>query len=233
MNQQNELLQAHVETLYVLDASGDMHTTNEPYPPGRRRAPAFHLGWTGRGYVSCFRHDVPAERRRQIEDLVASQWPFQSSEEPPEKDRYVEILGDYCKGRGGAGPAFIVPEGELPAGDATLVSQDNAHILQPNFAGWREEVDDVQPFYTVVVDDRAVSTCGTVRRSVHGIEAGVDTLEGYRRRGYARRAVAAWCRAARQEGLIGFYSTSWSNMVSRALADSLGLRQFAIEFSVS
>ena len=43
MNQQNDLLQAHIETLYVLDACGDMRTTNEPYPPGRRQAPAFHL----------------------------------------------------------------------------------------------------------------------------------------------------------------------------------------------
>ena len=94
-------------------------------------------------------------------------------------------------------------------------------------------MDDVQPFYAVVVDNRAVSACGTVRRSALGIEAGVDTLEGYRRRGYARRAVAAWCRVAREEGLIGFYSTSWSNVASRALADSLGLQQFAVEFSVS
>jgi hypothetical protein len=78
-----------------------------------------------------------------------------------------------------------------------------------------------------------VSTCGTVRRSVHGIEAGVDTLEDYRRRGYARRAVAAWCRAVRQENLIGFYSTSWSNEASLALANSLGLMPFAVEFSVS
>ena len=233
MNWQSELLQAHVETLYVLDDSGDMCTTNEPHPPGRRRAPAFHLSWTDWDYVFCFRHDVPVERRRQVEELVASQWPFRSSEEPPEKDRYVEIRGEYCKGRGGAGPAFVVPEGELPTGDATLVTRDNAHILQPGFAGWREEVDDVQPFYAVVVDDRAVSTCGTVRRSALGIEAGVDTLEGYRRRGYARRAVAAWCRAAREEELIGFYSTSWSNVASRALADRLGLQQFAIEFSVS
>ena len=233
MNRQSELLQAHVETLYVLDDSGDMRTTNEPHPPGRRRAPTFHLGWTDRDYVFYFRHGVPTEKRRQVEELVASQWPFQSSEEPPEKNRYVEILGEYCKGRGGAGPAFIVPEGELPAGDATLVSQDNAYILQSGFAGWREEVDDVQPFYAVVVDNRAVSACGTVRRSALGIEAGVDTLEGYRRRGYAWRAVAAWCRVAREEGLIGFYSTSWSNVASRALADSLGLQQFAVEFSVS
>ena len=173
------------------------------------------------------------ERRQKVRDLVASQWPFLSPKGPPEKDRYVEILREHCKGRRGSGPAFVVPEGELPAGDATPVTRDNVHVLEPDFAGWMEEVDVTQPFYAVVVDGQAVSVCRTVRRSERGIEAGLDTLEGYRRRGYARRAVAAWCRAAREEGLIGFYSMSWSNAASCALADSVGLEQFAVEFSVS
>ena len=233
MNQQKDLLQTHIKTLYVLDANGDMRTNNVPFAPARRQAPAFHLGWTDRGYVSCFRYDVPTDRRGQIRNLVASQWPFPGPKGPPEKNRYVEILSEYCKGRRGSGPAFIAPEGEPPAGDATPVTRGNIHVLQPDFPGWMEEVDASQPFYAVVVEGRAVSTCGTVRRSVCGIEAGVNTLEGYRRRGYAKRAVAAWCRAARQEGLIGFYSTSWSNAASCALADSLGLKQFAVEFSVS
>ena len=71
MNQQEELLQIHIETLYVLDDNGDMRATNWPREPGRRRAPAFHLGWTERGYVSCFRHDVPTDRREQGRELVA------------------------------------------------------------------------------------------------------------------------------------------------------------------
>ena len=233
MNPQNDLLQAHIETLYVPDASGDMRTTNEPYSPGRRQAPAFHLGWTDRDYVSCFRHDVPTERRREIRDLVASQWPFPNPEDPPEKNRYVEILSEYCKDGWDIERAFILPEGELPTGDATLITRDNAHVLEPDFANWMEEVDDGQPFYAVVIKGRAVSACRTVRRSVRGIEIGVKTSEGYRRRGYARRAVAAWCQATRQEELIVFYGTSWSNDASFGLANSLGLKQFATELSIS
>ena len=191
------------------------------------------MGWTDEDCVLCFRHDVPAERRQQVRDLVASQWPFPSPKGPPEMDRYMEILSEYCTGRRGSGPAYIVPECKRPAGDATPVTRDNVHVLEPGFANWMEEVDATQPCYAVVVDGQAVSVCRTVRRSGRGIEAGIDTLEGYRRKGYAKRAVAAWCRAARQEGMIGFYSTSWSNAASRALADSVGLRQFAVEFSVS
>lgn len=233
INLQDDLLQAHIETLYVLDAGGDMRTINWPYQPDRGQAPTFHLGWTDRGYVSSFRHDVPTEKRQQVRDLVASQWPFPSSKGPPEKDRYVEILSEYCTGHRASGPAFIVPKSELPTGDAAPVTRDNARVLEPGFANWMKEVDINQPFYAVVVDGRAVSVCRTVRRSGRGIEVGIDTLEGYRRKGYAKRAVAAWCRAAQQEELIGFYSTSWSNAASCALANSLRLNQFAIEFSVS
>ena len=73
MNPTNDLLQAHIETLYVLDANGDMRTNNVPFVPDRGQAPAFRLGWTDWCYVSCFRHDVPTDRRGQIRDLVASQ----------------------------------------------------------------------------------------------------------------------------------------------------------------
>ena len=51
MNEQGNLLQAHIETLYVLDASGDMRTINWPYQPERGQAPTFHMGWMDQSYV--------------------------------------------------------------------------------------------------------------------------------------------------------------------------------------
>ena len=123
-----------------------MCTNNWPHAPGRRRAPAFHMGWTDR---------------------------------------------------------------------------------------WLDEVTATQPIFAAVVDGQAVSVCRAVRRSAHGIEAGIDTLVDHRRRGHARNALAAWCAAIRQQGLQGFYGTSWSNTASAALAKSVGLQQFAAELSVS
>ena len=233
MRQKTNLLQAHIETLYVIDANGDMHTSNEPYPPSRRQAPAFHLSWTNKDYTTCFRQDVPFDKRQQLNNLVASQWPFPNLKEPPSQSRYASILDNYCTGRSGAGPAFIVPKGKYLTSGATLISHNNAQVLESGFADCIEELDDTHPFYAVIVEERAVSICQTVRRSAHGIEAGVDTLEGYRRRGYAKTAVTAWCWAALQEEQLGFYSTSWSNRASLALAKTLGLTQVATEFSVS
>ena len=47
-----------------------------------------------------------------------------------------------------------------------------------------------------------------------------------------RCTVTAWFSAADQEGVLAFYSTNWSNEASVALANSLRLKRFAVEFSV-
>lgn len=232
MDRPDDLLGAHIETLYLLDGAGDLVATNEPYPPARRPAPAFHLGWTEGEYRCAFRGDVPSAARHRVLELLASRWPFGGAETPPGIDRLAAMLAGCAEGWCGAGPAFVVPDGPLPAGQATAITAADAEVLRAGFADSIEEVGHTQPTFAVVVDGRPVSLCQTVRRSRRGIEAGVDTLEGHRRRGHGRRAVAAWCAAARQEGLIGFYSTSWSNTASRALARSLGLTPFAAELSL-
>ena len=234
MSRQNDLLQAHLETYYTLDANGDMRATNWPNPSRRGLAPAFHIGWTDQRSLSCFRYDVSTEKRQQVGDLVASQWPFKKG--PREGPRYTEILSEYCEGSRDLERVFILPEDELPTGDATLVTQNNAYVLHPGFnlkgANWMEDLDANQPCYAVIEEDQAVSVCQTVRCSTSGIEPGVKTLEDYRRRGYAKRAVAAWCQIARQEEVAVFYATGWSNEASFSLANSLGFKQFAMEFVV-
>lgn len=232
MEQAIGLLRAHAETLYVLDGSGDMVSVNEPWGSSQPRAPAFHLGWSDDSYVALFRHDVALETRQEIQSLLKSQWPFLvSPKSPPDRARYVAILGGTS--RRGSGPAFATDGAPESGADALEVTPDNADVLDAGFQDWIPEIAQSRPMFAVVVGGQAVSVCRTVRRSVRGIEAGIDTVEGHRRRGYARRAVAAWCRAARREGKLGFYSTGFSNGASCALAKSLELKQFGAEFSAA
>jgi predicted GNAT family acetyltransferase len=56
-----------------------------------------------------------------------------------------------------------------------------------------------------------------------GAEAGVETIERFRGRGYGTTSVVAWAAAIRREGRVPLYSTEWENKASRALASSLGL----------
>ncbi len=47
-----ELIALHVETLFVLDEAGDTLTSNEPYPPGRRRRGRTRV-WLPRALSAC------------------------------------------------------------------------------------------------------------------------------------------------------------------------------------
>ena len=225
------LIQAHIETLHAVDDDGDLTVHNAPYEGGRRPAPLLHLAWDGESYAARFRGDVGEAVRERVLALVKQQWPFPSEKGPPEKERYVDILGG--SGRRGSGPAYVVNDLGLSCSDAVSVDSSNAQVLRAHFRQWIEALDACQPFTAVVVDGVAVSVCHTVRRSRHGIEAGIDTAEEHRRRGYGRCAVAAWSSMVEQEGGLGFYSTGWPNRASVGLASSLGLMQFAVEFSVS
>jgi predicted GNAT family acetyltransferase len=58
-------------------------------------------------------------------------------------------------------------------------------------------------------------------------EAGVETREQYRGRGYGSIAVVAWAAAVRQGGRMPLYSAEWENIASRALASRIGLICYA------
>jgi len=70
---------------------------------------------------------------------------------------------------------------------------------------------------------------GDATRSAHAAEAGVETLPGFRGRGFAARAVAAWAGAVAGAGLLPLYSSDWSNRASLALAARLGLIRYGVD----
>jgi predicted GNAT family acetyltransferase len=84
----------------------------------------------------------------------------------------------------------------------------------------------------VVADDAAVSLCFSARLTERAAEAGVETLEGYRGRGYAPAVVLAWAQAIRASGRVPLYSTSWDNRASQAVARKLGLVQYGVDLSL-
>ncbi|HVG44817.1 MAG TPA: GNAT family N-acetyltransferase [Longimicrobium sp.] len=85
----------------------------------------------------------------------------------------------------------------------------------------------------VVEDGRAVAVCSSVRITDAAREAGVETAPGFRGRGHAARAVAAWAVAVRRMGAIPLYSTSWSNAASQGVARKLGLRMFGADLHIT
>ena len=86
--------------------------------------------------------------------------------------------------------------------------------------------------YAVVVDDQAVSICYSARRTSAVAEAGVDTAEAFRGRGYAALVTAAWATAIRVAGITPVYSTGDDKLASQAVARKLGLREFGWDVQV-
>ena len=231
MTQSLDLQQANIEACFVHDGAGDLLTTSGPLVSARQEAPAYYLAWTSDGYVHAFRHNVVPGIRSQVRDLVATQWPFPASGPPPDVESYLRVIGGT--GKWSSGPDFVFPEQCLADREAVRVTRVTVGILQPDFTGWEDEIDVAQPMFASVVDGKAVSVCGTVRRSDCGVVAGVSTVESYRREGHAKRVVSAWGSTARKEGFLAFYSTEWENEASISVANSLELQQIGASFGVA
>jgi hypothetical protein len=187
------------------------------------------------GTVRRFRRDVRPELRRRLEAASADDMPRQYTVDGPiDPAPFAEILTRVAPvQRSWAGPAFSFPD-RLPASVGTVViSEINVELLHPLLAGWAPDVQHCQPMVAMIVDDRAVAVCCTVRRTVLAHEAGVETAAVVRGRGYAAPVVSAWARAVRALGREPLYSTSWRNEASRAVARKLGLIFFGSDLHLT
>ena len=131
------------------------------------------------------------------------------------------------------GPAYRFPEHIALLTNAIQLSCKNAGLLNGDFTEMASELNNSQPYLAIIEDSQAVSICRSVRLSSRAHEAGVDTLVGYRRRGYATSVVAAWALAVRALNRIPLYSTSWDNVASQSVARRLGLGQYGVDYHVT
>ena len=230
-----ELMELQAEALFTFDEEGRMLRINEP---DGGPAPRFFLGRTKAGHVWRFRHDLSRELARVLEDLARSE-PSSGAlaEYPIGYERILATLGLDAGGEGTfCGPAFYFPGPlEWPA-NAVMITRENAALVGRLFSWLPEHADRDPgargPLTVVVADGAAVSVCFCSRLTARAAEAGVETLEAYRGRGYAGAAVAAWATAVRHSGRTPLYSTSWDNLASRAVARKLGLAMYGVDLSV-
>jgi len=221
----------HLRTLLVLDDQGRSVSTREP---GGIPGPLFTVI---RGATSCawaVRADVPDELARALDRLAGDEPPSDDLRAAPvHAERYLSLLADRIdrppptKLDQSDGLAFAFPEA-LPSPDAVVPVADEA-LLERHFRGWvkGEIAAGRAPALAIVEDRHPVSVCFCARRSPLAAEAGLETAEAYRGRGYAAQVTAAWAMAIRQAGLIPLYSTSWTNPASLAVARKLGLTAYA------
>jgi RimJ/RimL family protein N-acetyltransferase len=131
------------------------------------------------------------------------------------------------------GPAYRFPEALPQAPQAIRFSETDGALLERDFPEWVGDVPYRQPFLALWVDGRVVSVCCSVRIGPRLHEAGVETRQAARGKGFAPLVVAAWAGAVRQVGACPVYSTRWDNIASQSVATRLGLIPFGIDFDIT
>lgn len=224
------LANRRMDALFTRDGQGDLLSLNElePVPPPTP-APRVYLGVTAGGIVRGYRHDVPSVLRIAVEAFCDRAGALASS-----PDDFTAALRAALTARDSAaadweisaGPAYDFPEAVPIAGDVALIEPGQETLLETDFPFTATWLRERWPCYGVVAEGRAVSICYSARRTAEVAEAGVDTAEKFRGRGYAALVTAAWANAIRAAGITPVYSTSDDNLASQAVARKLGLRRF-------
>ena len=216
-----------------------MHAVNEP---GEPRPGRLGVTRTAEGSRWAIRDDVPDAIAERIAALIERDTLGDDLEaEPPYASQVRAALKEHAPIAGEeSGPCFVVESpGPVPAGEVVRID-DEYRALLGGFRGWElgqpSEVDERQPCFGIVEGDRAISVCFSARRpgAAPGgvVEAGVDTLKGHRRRGYATRVVHAWAAELLRQGRVPLYSTSWDNSASQAVARRLDMRLYGVSWGL-
>lgn len=227
-----ELMRLQVNALYICDDRSRLVSVNQ-WDGGV--APRFFLGRTVEGNLWRFRRDLPNELVVRLEKLCRDEPPFDDVQQMPRHhERYIELLAKHAPiEQRWSGPAYGLPDGHVPRVETVAITDRNAHMLREGFEDWLSDVPHRQPFVAVVEGGNAVSLCTSVRITEHAHEAGVETVSNFRRRGYARSAVAAWAALVRAEGAMPLYSASWTNKASQRVATALGGVRFGEDYHLT
>lgn len=223
-----ELIEIQVETLFIHDEKGRLQHINNPE---KSPAPRFFLGLTKEGNIWRFRYDLPEDVISMLDELATSEpIPTDLRKKPMNFEAFRDVLRAHREiQKVWLGPAYRFPDNIKRPTNVVRVAQENAELLRFGFADAIPHLELSQPCMAIVEKGRAVSICLSVRISSQAHEAGVETLETYRRKGYATNVVAAWAMAVRELGRIPLYSTSWDNVASQSVARKLGLILYGVD----
>jgi hypothetical protein len=229
------LMGLYADTLFTYDARGRMLYSNEPRLQERRPAPRLFLGRTRGGSVARFGASMSDTLAQRLAEIVDRLPPPADLGEPATPFTEIEELlkQDAPIIKTEAGPVYHFPAAIRSQGEAIRLTEANIAVVRDTYPSLLEEFRDWSPCFVALDHGRAVSICMSSRVTPDAEAAGVDTLPGFRGRGYAAAATAAWGAAIREAGRVPFYSTWWDNMASQGVARRCGLIQFGADTSWS
>lgn len=227
------LMALHIDALFLLDADDRLLAINEPDPPP---APRLYLGRTHSTNTWRFHHDLSDEIVRDLDPFLRAEPISTDLTQPP---RCLPILQSILSRHApvaetATGPAWHFPERiPAPSNDVIAITLTNADLIRPIFPTLAADLPLRLPCMAILHDGRLASLCFSSRNTPLAAEAGLETLEPFRGRGYAASVAAAWARAVRAEGRTPLYSTAWDNLPSRAVARKLGLILYGADLTIA
>jgi RimJ/RimL family protein N-acetyltransferase len=228
-----ELMAMHVQTLFTHDAHARLWFVNEP--GGGAPAPRLFFGRTRAGNLWRFRADLPESLMEELAALCMDEPVGMAFHRPPRHiAAYVRLLETHAPVHTRwMGPAYHFTAYPEPSRPLLALTATHAERLRGGFEALIAELPAWQPFLALVEEGRAVSVCRSVRITPAAHEAGVETLPPFRGRGYAQDVAAGWARVVQSLGAMPFYSTSWENTASQAVAKKLHLVPYGADFHVT
>lgn len=216
----------HLASLYLSAANGGISAINQ-WDGGP--VPRLHLCRGPSSVRWRLRADLPQDLIDRLTPLLAREQPAGVDPSPPDHHAdYLRLLGPVSGLH--AGPALAASEIRSPGTGAVPIDAANAEVLKSLMPDWLSDVPHRSPFFAALVDDAAVAVCASVRITDAAHQAGVEVHPSFRRQGHGHTAVAAWAAAVAALGARPLYSTTWDNVASRRLADSLGFTPFGSDY---
>jgi hypothetical protein len=230
----HELLERQIRNLFVVDDHRRLVRVNEP---GDRQPPLFYMGRAAKGCVAFVRAGVPDDVAHQLFAAAETEAPTDDFSSPPP---VLELAARLAREMGlpattRRGPAYIAMHDPPAIEIDAQVMPAGGQVLHPQLAArWdSDRLPELELAFGVQVDGRIVALCHSARLGARDAEAGVETVEAHRQRGYAAAATAAWIRSVHDSGRTAFYSTDWENVASQGVARRVGLKLLGELSSVS
>jgi len=226
-----ELMRLRLDVLYTYDAKGRLLLSNEPIESARVPGPDLVLAVSNGQGIIRYGSNLPEELVDRLGAIPAERLLESGTATYLEMiERELMPFGRWSR-RGG--PAYRFPRVPEFSEQAVEITEETRSVLTGQTRWLYDEYNRWGTAFAVVRNGAAVSTCFSSRLGDRSAEAGVWTDPDYRGQGFAGLVTQSWAAAVFASGRIPFYSTSFDNMASQAVAGKLGLVQIGEDFSWS
>lgn len=216
---------------YTFDQRGRMLKTNEPLDIARADPPDLVVGFAGGERVILASAAISDELIDRLDTLPADR--ISGDRAASYLGEVERVLAPYGSWTRGGGPVYRFPDTPTPSEHAVEITEANREILRKHFQWLDDEFGGWGTAFAVVRDGAAVSLCFSSRLDDNSAEAGLETVAEYRGQGFAAFVTRSWAAAVHASGRIPFYSTSFDNTASQAVARKMGLLWIGEDYTFS